>query len=147
MAERDPPARSRRAVLRRGAVAAGVVATGSGALAGCLGGHPESVTVEMTDDLTYEPRDVTVAVGGTVTWVTVGSVPHTVTAYRDELPAGATFFASGGFDSEAAARDEVRAGYVREGERYTHRFETPGRHGYFCVPHEGAGMTGTVTVK
>ncbi|QLG64062.1 plastocyanin/azurin family copper-binding protein [Halorarum salinum] len=32
------------------------------------------------------------------------------------------------------------------GETYEHTFEVEGEYGYFCIPHEGAGMVGTVTV-
>jgi len=35
-----------------------------------------------------------------------------------------------------------------EGGDYGRRtFETAGEHPYFCVPHEGSGMTGTVSVQ
>lgn len=107
-----------------------------------------SATVEMTDELTYEPETVEIEAGGTVTWENVGTIGHTVTAYDDELPDGATYFASGGFESETAARDGYpNGGNVPEGESYEHTFETPGEYGYFCIPHELNGMVGTVRVS
>ncbi|WP_241997224.1 plastocyanin/azurin family copper-binding protein [Halorubrum sp. SD626R] len=32
-------------------------------------------------------------------------------------------------------------------ENYEHTFEEPGTYEYFCIPHEGSGMVGTVRVK
>ena len=101
----------------------------------------------MTDDLAFEPADITVSVGETVTWETTGSVPHSVTAYEEQLPDGAAYFASGGFDSESAARDAYPSeGSVGAGETYEHTFETAGEFPYFCIPHE-SGMKGTVVVE
>ena len=33
------------------------------------------------------------------------------------------------------------------GTRYPHKFPTAGTFNYFCVPHFGAGMKGTITVQ
>lgn len=107
----------------------------------------ETTTVDMTDELTYEPKRIQVSAGSTVTWETVGAVGHTVTAYEDEIPDGATYFASGGFDSEQAARDGYPdEGNVTEGGSYEHTFETEGTYKYFCIPHEMNGMVGFVMV-
>lgn len=141
---------TRRTVLHRLGTA-GTVGIGL-ALAGCTsdggddGGGGD--TVEMTDGLAFQPETLTVEVGTTVTWENTGSAAHTVTAYEDDLPSGAEYFASGGFDSESAAR----AGYpgdggVGGGESYEHTFERAGTFPYFCIPHEGAGMTGEIVVE
>ena len=150
------PRATRRAYLRRLGSAGAAAAALS--LAGCGGGGGDdadvggsadatAVTVEMTDELTYEPATVAVAVGGTVTWETVGTIGHTVTAYDAELPSAGAYFASGGFESERAARDAYPGrGNVPAGGTYEHTFETAGEHGYFCIPHERNGMVGTVRV-
>ncbi len=139
----------RRTVLRLSGVAL------AGGLAGCGGsGSGDTPTgtdagnlVEMTDELVFDPAEITVSVGDTVTWENVGSVAHSVTAYEDEIPDGATYFASGGFDSESAARDAYpNEGAVGSGETYEHTFETAGEFQYFCIPHE-SGMKGTVVVE
>ena len=104
-------------------------------------------TVEMTDDLVFDPDEVTVSVGDTVVWENVGVVGHTVTAYADRIPADADYFASGGFDAEEAARSGYPDGDVPGGETYEHTFEVPGTYEYFCVPHEAADMVGTVVVE
>ncbi len=111
------------------------------------GGGGEIRTVDMTDGLVFDPEEITVAAGDTVVWENVGSVGHSVTAYEAEIPEAADYWASGGFDNE----DDARANYpqrgdVPGGESYQHTFETTGTHGYFCIPHEGVGMVGTVEV-
>jgi len=125
----------------------------AGGLAGC-GGSDETPTataqgnlVAMTDDLVFDPAEITVSAGETVTWENVGSVPHSVTAYEGEMPDGATYFASGGFDSEEAARNNYPTeGAIGGDETYEHTFETAGEFQYFCIPHE-SGMKGTVVVE
>ncbi|MFB6299468.1 MAG: plastocyanin/azurin family copper-binding protein [Halobacteriales archaeon] len=101
----------------------------------------------MTDDLRFEPESVTVKPGGTVIWENIGSVGHTITAYADGIPDGAPYFASGGFDSEQAARQNVTEGLIGAGETFKHTFEQSGIYEYFCIPHESSGMTGSIQVK
>ena len=144
--------RSRRDVLYRLGTA-GAVGIGA-ALAGCSGddggGSGGGNTVEMTDSLAFEPGNLTVSTGTTVTWENGGTVAHTVTAYDDSSPSGAAYFASGEYDSEQAARDGFRGGdggLIESDGSYEHTFETAGEYEYFCIPHEGSGMTGTITVE
>ncbi|WP_049980932.1 plastocyanin/azurin family copper-binding protein [Halolamina rubra] len=148
----------RRDFLRATGGSGGAVALGSGVAAGQEGtgtatgtegggGGGTTHTVDMTDGLVFDPEDITVAVGDTVVWENVGSVGHSVTAYEEDIPDGADYWASGGFDNEQAARDNYPdQGDVPGGESYEHTFETLGTHEYFCIPHEGVGMVGTVEV-
>jgi len=111
------------------------------------GGGGTTHPVDMTDDLIFDPDSITVAAGDTIVWENVGSVGHSVTAYEDNIPDGAEFWASGGFDNEQAARDNYpEQGDVPGGESYQHTFETLGTHEYFCIPHEGVGMVASVEV-
>jgi len=131
----------RRDALRFGGV--GLVA-----IAGCssAGGSADTTRVSMTDDFAYDPARITVAPGTTLRWVNDDDVSHTVTAYGDEIPADATYFASGGFESERAARNDIAGGLIAAGDAYEHVVEVVGTYDYFCVPHEGSGMTGRVVV-
>jgi plastocyanin len=99
----------------------------------------------------YLPETFEATVGEPVVWVNNGSRGHTVTAYEDGLPDGAEYWASGGFESEAAAREgfweQGGEGTIRSGETWSHTFEVPGTYAYLCVPHERAGMVGTVVVS
>lgn len=116
--------------------------------AGCLRGQASSgQTVTMPDNLTFEPKAATIDAGETVTWTNESDIAHTVTAYEDEIPNEAAYFASGGFESERAARNRVTEGLIAPGEKYKHTFDRPGTYGYFCIPHESSGMVGTVQVK
>jgi len=101
----------------------------------------------MTDELSFEPETVRIAPGDTVRWENAGSLTFTVTAYEGTVPRGAAYFASGDFDSEAAARDAYPDGGIESGDAFEHTFRTPGTYEYFCVPQESAGMTGTVEVR
>ena len=106
-------------------------------------------TVDMNDELAYAPKQVQVEAGTTVTFENVGSIGHTVTAYEDEIPDGATYFASGEFESEQAAKDGYSSGQegnVPAGESWEHTFETTGTYEYYCIPHEMNGMVGSVKV-
>lgn len=134
----------RRHLLRLGG--ATLAATAS---AGCssVGGSEGVRVVSMTDGYGFGPGRLTVGSGTTVRWVNDSSVGHTVTAYADRIPTDAQFFASGGFDSERAARNDVRDGLVPTDEAYEHTFETRGTYEYYCIPHESSGMTGTVVVR
>ncbi len=116
-------------------------ATGDGGQVG------QTHTVDMNDNLEFVPADITIEPGDTIEWVNVGSVGHTVTAYRDGIPEEAEYFASGDFDSEDAARSNASAGDIPGGESYSHTFDIVGTYDYFCIPHEGAGMVGSVSVE
>jgi plastocyanin len=109
----------------------------------------QTSTVEMTDSLKFAPKRIQVEQGTQVTWENVGSIGHTVTAYEEKIPDGATYFASGGFDSQQAAEDgysDGQGGNVPAGEAYSHTFETTGTYEYYCIPHEMNGMVGVVKV-
>lgn len=97
----------------------------------------------------FRPASIEVAVGDTVVWRNTSSHAHTVTAYENEIPADAEFFATGDFDTLQAAREgwmgETEGALYQNGE-YSHTFEVAGEYPYFCIPHEKSGMVGTVTV-
>jgi plastocyanin len=116
---------------------------GAPATAGDGGGGDEAqdeVTIDMTDALTFSPEQVTIEVGGTVTWENPSTVVHTATGDPDnvadadnvELPDGAEAWDSG---------------FVQPGESFSHTFTEPGTYRYVCIPHEGVGMFGTIVVE
>ncbi|WP_096391147.1 cupredoxin domain-containing protein [Halopenitus persicus] len=146
----------RRRFLQRAAGTATVAATLP--LSGCLegiagigtGGNGEpDYDVGMTAT-TFRPQEVTIAVGESVTWRNTSARTHTVTAYEGAIPEDADFFATGGYEDEATARDEwwsARGGALENAEEFTHTFEVPGRYDYVCIPHEQGGMIGAVIVE
>lgn len=101
----------------------------------------------MTDGFRFDPKRITVSTGTTVKWTNDSDVGHTVTAYDDQIPTDAAYFASGGFESEKAARNDVSGGLLASGDSYEHTLEISGSYEYVCIPHESSGMTGTVVVE
>jgi LPXTG-motif cell wall-anchored protein len=78
-------------------------------------------------DFQFEPKEITVNVGDTITWKNDGASPHTVDA--DD----------GSFDS----------GKLDPGQTFSHTFDKAGKVAYYCEFHGakgGTGMAGTVTV-
>ncbi|EMA18575.1 plastocyanin/azurin family copper-binding protein [Haloarcula argentinensis] len=128
--------------------AAGPVAVAG--LAGCLGGGSADTDYDVgMSAKAYRPVRIAVEPGTTVRWLNTSKQGHSVTAYEDEIPDEADYFASGGFDTEQAARDNwgsSSGGTMYEGDDFTHTFEELGEYPYFCIPHERAGMVGTVFV-
>lgn len=115
-------------------------ATHAGSHDASLDGPSTSATVSMVsgDNGThFEPHVAWIEEGGTVTWeLTSGS--HTTTAYAAEndapqrIPESAEAWDSGTLSEEGAT--------------FEHTFETVGVYDYYCAPHEGAGMIGSVIV-
>ncbi|RDI69588.1 plastocyanin/azurin family copper-binding protein [Halopelagius longus] len=133
---------NRRTFLQKVGVTAGAVAT-----AGCLSGgdrSPRTIGMQGTD---FSPATVTITTGASLRWKNTSDIEHTVTAYEEKIPDDAAYFASGGFDSERAARNNVTGGLIAPGETYEHTFEVTGRYKCFCIPHESSGMVGTVKVE
>jgi plastocyanin len=85
----------------------------------------------------FDPHVVWVEAGGTVTWVNE-SGSHSVEAYAPandtvrRIPEGAA-----AFESDL---------YTESGAEFEHTFEEPGVYDYYCEPHEGVGMIGSVIV-
>lgn len=97
------------------------------------------VVVDMQPILRFAPTPVTISAGDTVEFRNVSAFTHTVStrpttpeeAALTELPVGAESFDSG----------EISGGGI-----YRHTFTIPGTYRYFCEPHHGVGMVGTIIV-
>ena len=97
-------------------------------------------SVEMNDQLTFAPGEIDVAAGGEVTWRNAGKVGHTVTADKSKA-------ADPSLVSIPAGTKAWDSGLVNEGQSFSRKFDKPGTYRYICIPHEGAGMVGTVLVR
>jgi len=138
----------RRTFLASGAALASVGLAGCNALPGTSASASGEYDVGMGAAF-FRPTEIEVDVGETVVWGNTGNRAHTVTAYEDRIPEEADYFASGGYDTEQAARDDWQAefgGRIDSGQRFEHTFEVPGTYHYFCIPHEPSGMVGQVVV-
>lgn len=111
---------------------------------------PDDATVVEAKSVAFDPKEITVSAGDTVAFVHEAGEAHNVVAYADQIPADAPEWNSAGADSESAAveawESEKKGGFV-SGQAYVRTFETVGEHGYYCTPHEMAGMVGTVIVE
>lgn len=93
---------------------------------------PFTGTVRVLDNR-FSPRDVTIAVGDSVTWSWEGAGSHSVTQGTTDDPSEdpGRLFDSG----------------IQSSGTFGFRFTSAGTVPYFCRPHLSAGMTGTVTVQ
>ena len=95
------------------------------------GGPPGATEIQLLSSggNRFEPANVTVAVGTTVTWTWVGG-------FHDVTSAG-----NPGFSSSGAPNAAPRS--------YSQTFTTPGTYLYFCSVHGSptAGMRGTIVVQ
>jgi plastocyanin len=94
-----------------------------GAVEGGADTSAQSVAVEIKN-FAFNPPEITVPVGGSVTWTNDDSTPHTATG-KD--------------------RDVLQSGTIHPGESFSQTFDTPGTFDYFCEFH--ANMKGTIVVK
>jgi plastocyanin len=107
------------------ATSAPVVATASATPAPTASPTPTAAiaTIEMGDNF-FDPAQLTVKVGTTVTWKVVGQSTH-----------------------DLAARDGSFANRTMSfGQTLSFTFTKAGRYPYVCMQHEGDGMVGEVTV-
>jgi plastocyanin len=96
-------------------------------------------TVKLGSDsgqLVFVPDEVKISVGDSVTWIGNKGMPHNVVFDEENVPDGADL---------AAINHEDMIG--EEGEKVTSKFTKAGTYGYYCEPHRGAGMNGTVIVQ
>lgn len=142
MTHRRGPALGRRSVLAT--IATGFV----GSIAGCAWqpSFPDADVIAGPDGRNvFEPGELTVPVGETVTWgFPIGG--HNVCCRPDDsdevaLPDGVEPYASYGPD------ESPERSVVPRGETYEHTFEVPGTYVYVCIPHVSQGMVGTIHVN
>lgn len=135
--------------MKRRAYLRAAVPTAAVGLAGCIGSSESPEYDVGMGAVEFRPTTFQVEPGTTVTWLNTNKQGHSVTAYEADLPEGADYFASGGFDTEETARESwgnSSGGTMFEGDTFEHTFEVPGEYPYFCIPHERAGMVGTIVV-
>jgi len=92
---------------------------------------PDGTVTIRTAAMAFDPMTTNVTTGTTVQWVNGDGVFHTVTS---------------GAGSASPDAGELFDGALGSGQTFTFVFRTPGTYSYFCRPHEGMNMRGTVTV-
>ena len=82
-----------------------------------------------------QPNKITVAKGETVEFVNNKAFPHNVVFDEDNVPSGVNADAISPRTTSTAPA------------KVTNKFDVAGTYGYYCEPHQGAGMTGTIVVN
>nr|AAD09144.1 plastocyanin precursor [Prochlorothrix hollandica]prf//2107183A plastocyanin [Prochlorothrix hollandica] len=82
----------------------------------------------------YEPKALSISAGDTVEFVMNKVGPHNV--IFDKVPAGES--------APALSNTKLR---IAPGSFYSVTLGTPGTYSFYCTPHRGAGMVGTITVE
>jgi len=95
----------------------------------------------------FVPETLVVETGERVAFNNSSDEAHSVTAYEEDLPEGAHYFASGGFTTEDEARANVARSLLTPGEGFSLTFAEEGTYRYFCIPHEDQGMVGRIVVE
>ena len=86
------------------------------------------VTMGSNGNLVFEPNDISISVGETVHFVNGMLPPHNIIVEgRADLSREALMF--------------------NPGESQDIKFADAGDYDFFCGPHQGAGMTGTIHVN
>ena len=111
---------------------AAVAGVGTLAIVGCpAGGEPGPNEVFMRS-ISFDPQEITIGVGESVTWNNRDIVPHTATSGNpgdDEL--GSIF----------------RSARLFQGETFAHTFNEAGEFVYFCEVHPGMMRDAKVIVQ
>jgi plastocyanin len=123
---------------------AGLVAAVLGVALVALSGPPAAAQaqaakaeIDGTASFKWEPANVTIKPGGTVTFKVAGGPPHPVGSGDGSNPAG-----DGKFDTKACGLDKM--GTV--GGSCTVKFPKAGSYPFFCVVHVSQGMKGVIQV-
>ena len=99
--------------------------------------------IEMTPNMVFLPRELSVEAGELVVWKNVSRMPHSVNTIADHckteegkdwvrVPNGAARFFSG---------------EIKPDDEYRLRFAVPGTYQYLCTFHEDHVMRGTIVVQ
>jgi plastocyanin len=89
-----------------------------------MAGSVRAADIEVKiDNFTFNPKQITVKAGDTVTWLNHDDIPHTVASQTQV------------FRSKALDTDD----------KFSFTFVTPGTYSYFCALHPV--MTGTIVVE
>ena len=94
----------------------------------------------MIENFAYNPADITVPVGTTVTWVNEDNVGHTVTEGNPNSPKPANLRV---FDSSGEGLTG-KVALIGAGQSWNYTFTTPGTYEYYCIVHPY--MIGQITV-
>ncbi len=82
--------------------------------------------------LAFDPSEITISMGESVTWTNMDIVPHTATS---------------GSPGDGDLGSVFRSARLPRGETFTHTFDEPGEFVYFCEVHPGFMRDAEVIVE
>ncbi|OIW07929.1 hypothetical protein TanjilG_20030 [Lupinus angustifolius] len=115
-----------------------VVATAATAI---LSSNALAVDVLLGSDdggLAFVPNDFSISAGEKIVFKNNAGFPHNVIFDEDEVPSGVDA------SKISMAEEDLLNG---PGESFSVTLSEKGTYSFYCAPHQGAGMTGKVTVK
>lgn len=89
-------------------------------------------------ELVFEPSSFSIPAGETIVFKNNAGFPHNVVFDEDEVPSGVDVA-----KISMSEEDLLNA----PGETYSVSLPEKGTYKFYCSPHQGAGMVGTVTVN
>jgi plastocyanin len=98
------------------------------------------------DHYIFEPSNLTVHSGELVKFTLVSGGPHNVAFDADRIPDAGKKALAAGMPNQMSP---LASNLLKDGESYTISLAgvPPGSYPYFCMPHAGAGMKGSITVE
>jgi plastocyanin len=82
--------------------------------------------------IAFDPPEITINMGESVTWTNMDIVPHTATS---------------GSPGDGDFGSVFRSAQLSRGETFTHMFDGPGEFVYFCEVHPGVMRDAKVIVE
>jgi plastocyanin len=96
-------------------------------------------TVKLGADsgaLVFDPAILTIKKGETVTFVNNAGFSYNVVFDEDQVPTEV--------NTDTLSHEDL---LNTQGENFSRTFTIPGTYGYYCEPHQGAGMIGKIIVQ
>ncbi len=123
---------TRRKPVVFGLILATWVVAGGIAIEGCGGGGDPAPNEVFMQAIAFNPMEITIQAGESVTWTNQDIVPHTATSGNPEDENLGAIFRSAQFG---------------QGGTFTHTFEDAGEFVYFCEVHAGTMRDAKVIVE
>ena len=115
-----------------GLILATLIVAGGLAFEGCGGGGDPGANEVFMQAIAFNPMEITIQAGESVTWTNQDIVPHTATSGN---PGDADFGAI------------FRSALLGQSGAFTHAFEDAGEFVYFCEVHPGMMRDAKVIVE
>ncbi len=115
-----------------GLILATLVVAGGLAFEGCGGGGDPGANEVFMQAIAFNPMEITIQAGESVTWTNQDIVPHTATS---------------GNPGDTVLGPIFRSSFLGQGGTFTHTFEDAGEFVYFCEVHPGMMRDAKVIVE